>query len=120
MLIYQDNLKMLSRKLRSNMTKHEVFLWRKLSRRQMGDVQFYRQKPIGPYIVDFCSKKPKLVIELDGGHHFEPANIEKDHLRDSFLKAQGFIVLRFDNNAILENWSGVGETILNTIAQARA
>ena len=97
------------------MTPQELFLWRKLRRKQICGVQFFRQKPIGPYIVDFCAKSPKIVIELDGGHHFEDEQLENDQKRDAFLEAQEFIVLRFDNRSIMENWNGVGQMIMDAI-----
>lgn len=115
LITYNQNLVPFARKLRTTMTKQEVILWRKISRKQICAVQFFRQKPIGPYIVDFCAKTPKTVIELDGGHHFEDERQVKDEKRDSFLRAQGFIVLRFDNRSIVENWAGVGKIIRETI-----
>jgi very-short-patch-repair endonuclease len=69
------------------MTRQEIFLWRRICRKQICGVQFYRQKPIGPYIVDFFAKYPKIVIELDGGHHFEPEQEQKDIERDCFLRS---------------------------------
>ena len=120
MTIYHQTLKSLASILRKGMTPQEIFLWRKISRKQLGDVQFYRQKPIGPYIVDFYAKKPKIVIELGGGHHYEPKQIELDNIRDEYLKDQGFIVLRFDNRSVIENWPGVGQCILDAIASAES
>lgn len=115
MLTYNQNLKPLSQKLRATMTPQEIFLWKKINRKQIYGVQFYRQKPIGPFIVDFYSKNPKLVIEIDGGHHFEPTQLEKDKERDAFLKIQGFAVLRFDNHSVMTNWHGVGQILMDTI-----
>ena len=119
LITYNQNLVPFARILRTSMTKQEVFLWRKLYRKQICGVQFFRQKPIGPYIVDFCAKVPKMVIELDGGHHFEAEQQEKDQKRDSFLRAQGFIVLRFDNRSVVENWAGVGQVIMEAIMRTR-
>ena len=45
-----------SRKLRSEMTETEIMLWSRLRRKQIHRVQFYRQKSIGRYIVDFYAK----------------------------------------------------------------
>ncbi len=73
-------LKGRARKLRKNMTDSEIVLWSRLRRKQLLDIQFYRQRPIGSYIVDFYAPKIKLVIEVDGSRHFEEKNIKKGHL----------------------------------------
>ncbi len=46
-------LKQPSRELRKSMTDAERLLWSRLRRKQINGVQFYRQKPLGNYIVDF-------------------------------------------------------------------
>ena len=101
MLPYSKNLKEPSRALRKEMTEAEQALWLRLRRKQILGVQFYRQKPIGPYIVDFYAPAAKLIIEVDGGQHFEKAHAEKDAVRDSILKREGLLVLRFDNRQVL-------------------
>jgi very-short-patch-repair endonuclease len=97
------------------MTDSERILWLKLKGRQILGVQFYRQKPIGEYVVDFYSSSIKMVIELDGGQHFEPEYIEKDKLRDEYLKSKGLNVLRFNNLDVLKNLSGVLDVIFREI-----
>lgn len=67
MLPYSKNLKEPSRTLRKEMTDAEQALWSRLRGKQILGVQFYRQKPIGPYIVDFYAPAAKLIIEVDGG-----------------------------------------------------
>jgi adenine-specific DNA-methyltransferase len=57
--------------LRHHPTDAEVVLWHSLRMGQIHSVHFRRQHAIGPYIVDFCSIHPRLVIELDGGQHSE-------------------------------------------------
>ena len=66
MLSYKDKLKKPSRQLRSDMTDAEIYLWSKLKNKQLDGYQFYRQKPIGNYIVDFYCPAAKMVIEVDG------------------------------------------------------
>jgi very-short-patch-repair endonuclease len=61
--------------------------------KQIGPVQFYRQKPVGGYIVDFYAPKAKLVIEVDGSPHREPENLAKDRKRDADLANLGLTVL---------------------------
>lgn len=53
MLGYNKNLKSLAQCLRSNLTIAEQKLWSRLRARQILNIHFYRQKPIGNYIVDF-------------------------------------------------------------------
>lgn len=70
----------------------------------MAGYKFRRQVPMGSYIVDFLCIEKKLVIEVDGGQHAESAD---DRKRDIWLREQGYVVLRFWNNEILQNIDGV-------------
>ncbi len=105
-----------SRRLRHEMTEAERKLWSVLSRRQMNDLKFRRQVPFGPYIADFVSHEAKLVIELDGGQHAESAS---DVARTAFLNREGYRVLRFWNNEVLENPDGVHAVIVEKIGELR-
>jgi len=111
MLNYDAKLKPKARTLRSNMTDAEQRLWTRVRRKQILDVQFYRQKPLGGYIVDFYAPKASLVIELDGGQHFEAEQQDYDPRRTEFLQQQGLMVLRFTNLDVLQNIDGVMEKI---------
>ena len=71
MLSYNKDLKQLSRNLRSNMTDAEMLLWSRIRGKQLKGFQFYRQKIIGKYIADFYCPKASLVIEIDGGQHYD-------------------------------------------------
>lgn len=93
-----------ARQLRKDLTPAERKLWDALRRDQLG-VSFRRQHPIGPYIVDFCCIKKKLVIELDGSQHLE--QVEYDNERTAFLATQGYHVLRFWNNEVQQDLNGV-------------
>jgi len=93
--------------LRSNLTNAEQLLWSKIRRKQLFDFTFNRQKPIGRYIVDFYCFEARLVIELDGGQHYEQEGIVADQVRDRYLQEQGFTVLRFSNRDVLQNIDGV-------------
>jgi very-short-patch-repair endonuclease len=68
-----------------------------------------RQHPVGPYLVDFACPKRRLVIELDGGQH--ATTMEADALRTAEIEQQGYRVVRFWNNEITTNLSGVVEEI---------
>ncbi len=89
------------------MTDAERAIWRGIRRRQLKDLQFYRQKPIGGYVVDFYCPKVKLVIEIDGGQHYEDKSIKADKIRTEYLKSAGLKVLRFTNIDVLKNLEGV-------------
>jgi len=111
MLPYSGNLKQHSRQLRENMTDAERHLWAKIRMKQLKGYQFYRQKPIGDYIVDFFCPRAKLVIEVDGSQHFSDEMIEYDRIRDEYLSSLGLRVLRFTNTEVLTHIDGVVERI---------
>jgi very-short-patch-repair endonuclease len=85
MLPYDSRLKSLGRKLRNEMTDSARKLWSRVRRKQLLGVSFYRQKPIGKYIVDFYAPKAALVIEVDGSQHFMEVCQFKDNERDQYF-----------------------------------
>ena len=111
MLSYDKQLKALSQHLRKNMTDAENMLGLKLRRKQLKGYQFYRQKIIWKYIVDFYCPKANLVIELDGGQHYSEAGKAQDRTRDDVLIEMGIKVLRFSDRDVFENIGGVIERI---------
>ena len=108
---YNKNLKQASRDLRNNMTDAEQLLWQRLRRKQILGLQFYRQKPILNFIVDFYCPSVSLVIECDGGQHCTVEGLEADRVRDEALAELGLTVLRFDNRQVLIEIDGVVEMI---------
>ena len=108
---YNKNLKQPSRDLRNNMTDAEQLLWQRLRRKQILGLQFYRQKPILNFIVDFYCPAANLVIECDGGQHYTADGLEADRARDQALAQLGLTVLRFDNKQVLTEIDGVVEQI---------
>jgi very-short-patch-repair endonuclease len=115
MLVYDKKLKKLSRQLRENMTDAERHLWAKIRMKQLKGYQFYRQKPVGDFIVDFFCPKAKLVIEIDGSHHLIGETVEYDRIRDDYLSSLGLRVLRFTNNDVLSHTNGVVEKIAEEV-----
>ena len=107
MLPYNSKLKARSRKLRSSMTDAEIALWVKLRRKQLHGLQFYRQKPLGNFIVDFYCPAALMVIEIDGGRHYTEDGAIRDGLRDAYLESLRLRVLRFSNIDVLTNMDGV-------------
>lgn len=98
---YNKNLKQASRDLRKNMTEAEQLLWSRLRSKQLLGLQFYRQKPLLNYIVDFYCPAANLVIECDGSQHFTEDGLEADRIRDEALAQLGLKVLRFDNGQVM-------------------
>ena len=93
------------------MTEAETALWWKLRKRQLNNCQFYRQRIIGSYIVDFYCPERKLVIEIDGSQHYSEPGMAKDILRDNHLFDLGLKVIRFSAREVMENLEGVLEGI---------
>jgi len=106
------HLKSFARELRKNLTDAEQTIWSKIRRQQLG-YRFYRQRPIGPYIVDFFCPLHRLVIELDGGQHYAEVGQANDATRDQYLRSLRLTILRFSNRDVMENLDGVITTILN-------
>ncbi|MGA6136237.1 endonuclease domain-containing protein [Acinetobacter dispersus] len=111
MLPYNKNLKQASRNLRSHMTEAEQLLWQRVRRKQILGLQFYRQKPILNFIVDFYCPAVSLVIEFDGGQHYTEIGLEADQNRDHALSELGLIILRFSNHQILTEIDAVIEQV---------
>ncbi|HLG89382.1 MAG TPA: endonuclease domain-containing protein [Alphaproteobacteria bacterium] len=101
------------RDLRVNATPAERTLWRYLRIKQVHQVRFRRQFPIGPFIADFVCLKAKLIVEVDGGQH--DANVAYDENRTKWLESQGFEVIRFWNNDVLESTEGVVNEIASRV-----
>jgi very-short-patch-repair endonuclease len=109
-----------ARTLRRDSTKAEQIIWRAVRAHRLNGVGFRRQTPIGPYIVDFISHAAKLVVELDGGQHFDDVHEARDARRDRFLRSKGFRVLRFSNHDVMTNLEGVWDLIAAATGEAVA
>ena len=96
------------------MTEAENRLWYFLRDRRFQGAKFRRQVPVGPYVVDFLCVPARLVVEADGGQHAE--RVAHDEERTRFLAAQGYRVVRFWNNEVMENIEGVMEVIGRELA----
>lgn len=94
-------LKIYARELRLNATEAEKRLWSRIRNDQLLGFRFNRQKVILNYIVDFYCAKAKLIIELDGGQHYQTEHQKKDRIRDNKLSTLGLTVLRFDNIRVM-------------------
>ncbi len=101
----------IARELRQKQTPAEEIFWSIVRNRQFMGLKFRRQHQIGEYVADFYCHEEKTVIELDGGIHAQKK--KRDAKRDAWMKAQGFNVLRFPNEQLLDD----SESVLNQIAQ---
>jgi very-short-patch-repair endonuclease len=94
-----------ARELRRFGTEAEKRLWSYLRGRRLDGRKFRRQVWIGNYVADFFCAEARLIIEADGGQHGE--QLDYDARRTAFLEREGFRVIRFWNNDVLENPDGV-------------
>jgi adenine-specific DNA-methyltransferase len=110
-----ERLKAFSRDMRKEPPDAEYKLWYFLQNRQLAGFKFRRQHQVGSYIVDFICIKAKLVIELDGGQHYDSDKIVYDEKRTAFLNSRGLKVIRFDDNDVMRNIEGVVIAILEEL-----
>ena len=101
--------------MRSNPTEAERVLWQYLSGEKLAGVHFRRQHPVLGYIPDFVSLRHRLIIEIDGGYHFEGEQPEKDAERTCYLNEEGYEILRFTNDEVIGNIDDVLEQITDAI-----
>ena len=101
-LEYNKNNVNLAKKLRKNMTMWEKKLWYNFLRDY--PIRFQRQKCIDNYIVDFYCAKARLVVELDGGGHYEEKQIEKDNIRTQCLNKLNLKVIRLTDTEIIKKF----------------
>ena len=97
--------------LRNDATPGERKLWRYLQNSKLEGYKFRRQQGIESYIVDFYCAELKLIIELDGGGHFDEGQIQKDKKRQRDLENWGYILLRYNNTEVMKNIEGLLEDI---------
>jgi very-short-patch-repair endonuclease len=105
-----------ARKLRQNTTDAEMKFWHEVKAKRFHGLKFKRQYPVGPYYADFACVEENLIVEIDGGQHCENA---KDEARTRFLEKEGFKVVRFWNNEILNNMEGVLLTLSLALSRQR-
>jgi len=98
-----------ARELRREQTSAEKMLWAELRRKQLYDLKFRRQHPIGTFIVDFCCVAKKLVVEVDGDSHAGQA--EYDRARTFWIEEKGYRVIRFTNEEVHQHLDAVLDEI---------
>ena len=100
-----------AKELRQTLTSTEELVWSLVRGKRLGQLKFYRQVPIGPYIADFYCPGSKLVVELDGDTH--DLRVAQDANRTAYLSRLELQVLRISNDDVISNLEGVGVAILN-------
>ncbi|MET2984085.1 endonuclease domain-containing protein [Aureibaculum conchae] len=104
-------LKVYRKKLRSNLTPAEAFLWEHLKSKQLDGKRFTKQHSIGNYIVDFYCASQRLVVELDGEVHNNSSAQEYDVKRTEYLNSLDYTVIRFENKLVFDQLPYVLEEI---------
>ena len=94
----------------------EQLLWQQLRAGQLG-VWFRRQVVLGACIVDFYAPARKVVVEVDGGYHAEPARRRADARRDRRLAKAGFRVLRLPAELVLRHPQRATELVVRALAR---
>ena len=92
-----------------NATHQEAILWHTFLKKC--EINFARQYRVGRYILDFYAPSIKLAVEIDGGQHYDDANIAYDRERTTYLNMLGITVLRFSNDDIDKNLYGTVDLI---------
>ena len=106
-----------ARQLRREMSLPEVLLWRELRRRAVAGLQFRRQHPVGPFVLDFYCASARLAVEVEGAAHDDPERAERDARRRARLAERGIRVLRVPAREVLDR-EGL-QSVLDTIAAIR-
>jgi very-short-patch-repair endonuclease len=104
-----------AKRMRREPTGAERKLWGVLRNRSLAGLKFYRQVPVGPYIVDFINKEFGFVIEVDGATHGDSEETTRDNLRTAFLGSHGLVVHRVHNIDVFRNIEDVCQGILIAI-----
>jgi len=102
-----------ARGLRRRQTDAERRVWARLRDRRLLGVKFARQVPIGAYVVDFCCRERRLIVELDGGQYAMRADYDAGR---TFLEGLGYRLLRFWDNDALGNTDGVLQRITEALS----
>lgn len=106
-----------ARRLRKEMSKPELNLWRALRRGALDDHKFRRQHPIGPYVLDFFCSALRLAVEVDGYDHCVGSRPRRDLTRDRWLTAMGVRTLRIPAREVMASMDDTLSTIRDLIAR---
>lgn len=113
-LTYNPKLKERAREMRNNSIKGEIKFWCELLKNKKSGYQFYRQKIIHHYIINFYCAKLKLVIKIDGTSH--KGKEEYDDDREKLLNSLELKVLHYNDLMVLNNFHLVEKDFKRQIA----
>lgn len=86
------------------MTEGERILWSELKQfRTLYDIAFRRQVPIDFYVADFACHNQRLIVEIDGEHHFTTDGLEHNRRRDKWFHKAGYRVLRLSSADVFDD-----------------
>jgi very-short-patch-repair endonuclease len=102
-----------ARRLRKSQTEAEGLLWSLLRSKQLCGLKFRLQHPIGPFFADFACQSHSIAVELDGEYHDHVQ--ENDLKRARVLESEGWRVIRFTNDDVLEDAEAVCRSIASQI-----
>ncbi len=103
-----------ARALRQSLSPPEILLWTRLRRRGHGAPVFRRQHPIGPYIADFYCPRARLVVEIDGWGHADPAQVAHDEHRDAHMAGLDYHVVRIPAAEVMRDADAVADGMVRT------
>ncbi len=107
-----------ARWLRKNSTLSEILFWNEVKNKKLDGLDFYRQKVIGNYIVDFFCARLNVVIEIDGSTHNN--KYEYDARRDNYLRSLGLRVLHIYDEDVKQDMLGVLQIVRNFCGSVQA
>ena len=108
MLLYNKKLKGYSKQLRKRHAQRRKIVLVKSKEKTVAGLSVLQTEDHRQlHIVDFYCPKAKLVIEIDGGQHYDDKEIKKDNVRDDYMREQRLTVLRFSDREVFENLNGV-------------
>ncbi|WP_422090016.1 class I tRNA ligase family protein [Tenacibaculum ovolyticum] len=95
---------------RLNLSKAEGILWDELKAKK-GAAKFRKKYTIGTFLVDYVCLAKNIIVEF--------SSKEDEAARTSYFTSEGFNVVRFTNEEVIENVLGVVSKINNTIQFAK-
>jgi very-short-patch-repair endonuclease len=100
------------------MPKAEVLVWSRLRGKQVLASKFRRQYSVGPYVIDFYCPALKLAVEIDEDSHFQEGAGANDRHRQAFIESIGIRFLRFTNDEVYGNLTGVLDAITQEVQRS--
>jgi very-short-patch-repair endonuclease len=109
-----------AKQLRLEMTPQEMTMWQLLHDGELVSLNWRKQPAFGDYILDFVSHPARLIIEVDGSQHAQAEQAQYDDERSTWFASQGYRVLRFWNNDVVNAKDGVWRAIQAAAARTPA